>query len=50
MLELTEDLFVGNGYHKKCFRHPTDSTKCVKVAYTEDGKVDLEREIKYLRV
>ena len=50
MLELTEDLFVGNGYHKKCFRHPNDSTKCVKVAYTDEGKVDLEREIKYLKI
>ena len=50
MIELTEDLFIGKGSHKKCYRYPNDLSKCVKVAYSKDGKKDLEREIKYLKV
>ena len=50
MLNLTEDLFYGKGTHKKCYLHPSDSSKCIKMAYTEPGERDLKRELTYLKV
>lgn len=49
-IELKEDLFYGNGRHKKCYLHPHDAARCIKMAYSEDGQKDLDREIKYLEV
>ena len=50
MLELSEDSFLGKGAHKRCYQHPEDPSKCIKISYSEEGRVDLEREIKYLKV
>lgn len=47
MIIVTEDLFLGKGSHKKCYRHPLDSDKCIKFSYTEEGKKDLDREVRY---
>ena len=47
MIIISEDLFIGKGSHKKCYKHPFDDSKCIKFPYTEEGKKDLEREIKY---
>lgn len=43
---LTEDKFIGKGLHKKTYIHPDDAL-CVKVGYSKEGCVDLEREISY---
>lgn len=50
MIIVSEDLFIGKGSHKKCYKHPSDDSKCIKFPYTEDGKKDLEREIKYQHI
>ncbi len=48
VLDLSNAVLIGKGTHKKCFIHPQDPTRCVKVAYNELGKRDLNREVKYL--
>lgn len=50
ILKLTEELFYGKGTHKKCYRHPDDSKKCIKMAYSAYGQKDLDRELAYLKV
>lgn len=50
MLNLSEKLFLGKGTHKKCYLHPEDSSKCIKMAYTYEGEDDLQRELRYLKV
>lgn len=49
MLELTSDLFLGDGSHKATYRHPDDNTKCVKIliCYKPDAVKQLKREIKH---
>ncbi len=49
ILDLTQAKLIGKGTHKKCFVHPQDPTRCVKVAYNEAGKRDLNREVFYLK-
>lgn len=49
ILDLTNAKLIGKGTHKKCFVHPHDSTRCVKVAYNDLGKRDLNREVFYLK-
>lgn len=41
--------FIAKGSHKQCYRHPYSDELCVKVPYNDLGKIDLEREISYLR-
>ena len=49
-IELKEALFYGNGRHKRCYLHPHNDARCIKMAYSADGQKDLDREIKYLKV
>lgn len=46
-LILRDDLFIGKGLHKKTYIHPEDEQLCIKVAYGDEGELDLEREIRY---
>ncbi len=46
MLTLTDDLLIGSGRHRRCFRHPTDSNLCVKVFFDGFTK-EFIREQKY---
>lgn len=50
LIILSEDLFLGKGSHKKCYKYPKESNKCIKIPYTIPGKKDLERELTYLKV
>ena len=50
VITLSEDLFYGKGTHKKSYRHPHDSSKCIKMAYSALGQKDLDRELRYLEV
>lgn len=50
MLNIREEDFIGKGSHKKCYRHPDDSSKCIKMAYSEEGWKDLKRELEYIEV
>lgn len=46
MIELTDDLFLGNGAHKAVYIDPRDRKKCVKILFQEPD-IDWEREQKY---
>ncbi len=48
ILDLTHAKLIGKGTHKKCFVHPQDPSRCVKVAYNDIGKQDVNREVLYL--
>ena len=50
VITLSENLFYGKGTHKKCYRHPYDNSKCIKMAYSAYGQKDLDREIAYLKI
>lgn len=43
---LKENLFIGQGHHKKAYVHPKDSSKCIKVVFVEPD-VDVTRELSY---
>lgn len=40
--------FIAKGSHKKCFQHPQDPTRCIKIPYNAPGETDLHREVHYL--
>jgi len=48
-VELSEDIVIGRGRHKKCYKYPRRDDLCIKLAYNEGGAKDIEREIRYLR-
>ncbi len=37
MLELNRSLFLGEGGDKRCYRHPADGSRCVKVLGDKEG-------------
>lgn len=50
MILLDEKDFLGKGSHKKCYKHPNDSSKCIKMAYSDEGWKDLKRELEYIKI
>ena len=47
VLQLTEDLIIGVGNHKTAYKHPSDSTLCVKLIHSEpDPDIDRELELR----
>lgn len=44
-INLSDKLIYGKGFHKKCYIHPYNPNLCIKIAYNEEGKEDIEREI-----
>ncbi|MCQ2361774.1 MAG: YrbL family protein [Acidaminococcaceae bacterium] len=44
---LDEKNLIGVGCHKKCYRHPLDSQKCVEIIYNKEGLKDISRELRY---
>ena len=50
MLQLTDDLLIATGERRKCYRHPDDPGKCVKVSHLTKGRdMQARREDKYYR-
>lgn len=50
MLTLREDHLIGTGTRRKCYRHPEDPGKCVKVSTVVKGRdQQTKREIAYYR-
>jgi hypothetical protein len=47
MIQLTEDLFLGKGRTRECYRHPHDTSLCVKVDYLDKGCRQTSKEAKY---
>ena len=48
-LILNDELFIGMGGQQKTFIHPTDPSKCVKIAYKGSNR-DLKKELRYRRI
>ena len=46
MINLTDDLFLGDGNHKTVYAHPTDKALCVKLLRTPDDP-DFAKEMRY---
>ncbi len=46
MINLTDDLFLGDGNHKIVYAHPTDKKLCVKLLRTPDDP-DFAKEMRY---
>ncbi len=46
MINLTDDLFLGDGNHKIVYAHPTDKNLCVKLLRTPDDP-DFAKETRY---
>lgn len=44
---INDNGFLGQGYHKSVFIHPNDPQKCIKIIYNEEGKKDINRELRY---
>lgn len=49
MLYLKGAELIGSGLHRKCYRHPHDSTRCVKVVYN-GNQDESRREKAYYRL
>lgn len=46
MINLTDDLFLGDGNHKIVYAHPTDKNLCIKILRTPDDP-DFKKESRY---
>ena len=50
-LILSDELFIGMGGQQKTFIHPTDPSKCVKIAYAYNGiNRDIKKELRYRKI
>ncbi len=51
MISLNNDLLVGIGGERSCYRHPSDPKKCIKVVHTTSSrtKARIHRELYYLK-
>jgi hypothetical protein len=47
MMLLTDDLFLGKGRTRECFRHPCDASLCIKVDYHDKGCCQTSKEAQY---
>lgn len=46
---LPEENYLGRGAHRKCYIHPTEPQKCIKVNYNVGADIETNREIKYYK-
>lgn len=46
MIKLNDDLVIGKGIHRTCYRHPDKSNLCVKINHKKDSQEQL-RELSY---
>jgi hypothetical protein len=47
MIQLSENLFLGKGRTRECYRHPIDPSLCIKVDYHDKGCRQTSKEAKY---
>ena len=49
MINLTEELFIGKGCHRKTYINPDDSDTVIKILYCTDksAEIQLNRELKH---
>ncbi|OCG27602.1 hypothetical protein A9G11_12730 [Gilliamella sp. wkB108] len=46
-IQLTDKDYISKGLHRKCYHHPQDANKCIKVNYNEGAQEETNREIAY---
>lgn len=46
-IQLTDKEYISKGLHRKCYHHPDDANKCIKVNYNEGAEAETNREIAY---
>lgn len=51
MIRLSEQSPLGTGRHRKCYAHPEDAQRCIKIVYHrgDGGDKEIRRELKVLR-
>lgn len=47
MLKMNDQDYIGKGIHRKCYVHPEDRRKCIKVVYFDHDKEGLREEAYY---
>ncbi|OCG03135.1 YrbL family protein [Gilliamella sp. wkB112] len=47
IIQLTDKDYISKGLHRKCYHHPDDINKCIKVNYNEGAEEETNREIAY---
>ena len=49
MIRLSEQSPLGTGRHRKCYAHPEDAQRCIKIVYHrgDGGDKEIRRELKY---
>lgn len=49
MIRLSEQTPLGTGRHRKCYAHPEDAQRCIKIVYHrgDGGDKEIRRELKY---
>lgn len=49
LIQLTDKEYISKGLHRKCYHHPDDANKCIKVNYNEGAQEETSREIAYYK-
>ena len=49
LIQLTEKDYISKGLHRKCYHHPEDLNKCIKVNYNDGAEEETNREIAYYK-
>ena len=48
-ITLSEKDYISRGLHRKCYHHPEDANKCIKVNYNDGAEEETNREIAYYK-
>lgn len=49
LIHLTEQDYIGKGLHRKCYHHPADLNRCIKINYNDGAEEETNREIAYYK-
>lgn len=49
IIQLTDKDYISKGLHRKCYHHPDDANKCIKVNYNQGAEEETNREIAYYK-
>ena len=48
-ITLSEKDYINRGLHRKCYHHPEDANKCIKINYNDGAEEETNREIAYYK-
>ena len=49
IITLSEKDYINRGLHRKCYHHPEDANKCIKINYNDGAEEETNREIAYYK-